>query len=326
MFNNTRLTRFIFPALAILAFTACAPKSYMVKSPQPSTQKYQSVSQDKPAKLALVDQRTGDDLTFSSGTLPATLMHNNAAINPPKFLAEQLQAEMIARGISAEITVAGAGTPRLNLKTFKMRNHRVSGYSPFITLTYLSVEIDDGINKKVVNSFIKRGKVPVWSFDEIVEPTLNEPLSLGIKEISSKIVTQLYNYSASDATVDELIAKIASNNTNSRYLDVYALGFTNNRKAAGHLVTLTKESDEYVRLAAISSLGTLGDASQYAYLKSLYQSKSGMWQDRAMALKSMGDLGTAEARTFLNEELKRLESEPDSKDTRWTLQILRMYM
>jgi len=208
-----------------------------------------------------------------------------------------------------------------------MRNHRVSSYSPFVTLTFLSAEIDDGSsNKKVVGSFVKRGKVPVWSFDEIVEPTLNEPLSIAVKELSSKIVNQLYNYSASDATVDELIAKAAANKTGSRYLDVYALGFTNNKKAIANLLTLTKDDDEYVRMAAISSLGTLDAEAQYEYLKTLYANKSGMWQDRAMALKSIGDLDTAETKAFLVEEQKRLESQPENNDTKWTLQIIHMYI
>jgi hypothetical protein len=326
MFLNPRLARCIFPALAIIAFTACAPKSYMVKSPTPSAEKYQSVSREKSADMSLIDQRSGDEMIFSSGTLPAALTYKNSAINPPGFLAEQIQAEMLARGIPAKVSVGGTATPRLNLKSFKMRNSRVSGYSPFITLTYLSVEIDDGTNKKVIGSFVKRAKVPVWSFEEIIEPTLNEPLSIGVKEISSKIVSHLYNYSASDASVDALVAKIAGNSTNLRYLDVYALGFTNNQKAVSHLVTLSKDSDEYVRLAAISSLGTLGAQSQYQYLKSLYQSTGGMWQDRAMALKSIGDLDTDESRAFLREELTRLESGPQSKDITWTLQIIRLYI
>lgn len=328
MIINKQLTRFIFPALAILALTACAPSSYMVKAPTPSTQKFQSVAQDKPANISLVDKRVGDERIFSSGTLPSALTYNDSVINPPQFLAAQVQAEMIARGVQTQISIVGEGAvvPRLNLNTFKIRNYRASAYSPFVTLTFLSAEIDDGVNKKVIAAFVKRGKVPVWSFEEIIEPTLNEPLSIVVKELSSKLVSNLYHYSSSDATVDELIAKIANNKTDTRYMDVYALGFTNNKKSIKTLLELTNEGDEYVRLAAISSLGTLDAEEQYEFLKSLYLNKSGMWQDRAMALKSIGDLDTVEGKTFLAQEQKRLELEPESKDTLWTLQVIRLYI
>ena len=48
----------------------------------------------------------------------------------------------------------------------------------------------------------------MWSFDEIIEPTLNEPLSLLVKELTAKINAVVYKQSISDANVAMLIKKI----------------------------------------------------------------------------------------------------------------------
>lgn len=85
-------------------------------------------------------------------------------------------------------------------------------------------------------------------------------------------------------------------------MDVYQLGFSNNKLAIPELVKLTKHSSEYIRLAAISSLGIMRAVDQFDLLVRLYQNKGGLWQDRAMALKAIGDLGTPESHAYLQKE------------------------
>jgi HEAT repeat protein len=123
-----------------------------------------------------------------------------------------------------------------------------------------------------------------------------------------------------------LIAKLSGPRAELSFLDVYALGFTNNRRALPKLVELTKDADEYVRLAAISSLGTMGAVEQYGLLKSIYESKDAIWQDRAMAMKSIGDLNTADGRAFMDAEMRRLGTAPADNDTRWTTQLLALFL
>jgi HEAT repeat protein len=201
----------------------------------------------------------------------------------------------------------------------------VSGFSPFVTFTFLSTDLDTGTAKKRIGVFIKRGKVPVWSFDEIVDPTFNQPLSLAVKELASKVANQMYGYRASDKTVDDLVAKLSGKREPESFLDVYALGFTNNPKAIEPVAKLTTDPDEYVRLAAISSLGNLRATSHFDFLKGIYQNRSSLWQDRAMALKSIADLDTNEAKAFVTGELKYWQAQPPSNESTWTSQIIRLY-
>lgn len=326
--NSVASLRAGFAALALLSLTACAPKAYVVKNPVPSEVRYVAQSA-APTQLALVDNRAADQRSFLTGTLASTLMVDKSPLDPSTFLARNLQAELVARGIAVQVNPGQGGAfPRIDLKTFRILNHRQNGFSPYVTFTYISADVETATGKKRLGVFVKRGKVPVWSFDEIIEPTLNQPLSLAVKELAAKIGQHLYGASADDAAVNALKAKIAQRNDNS-FIDVYALGFTNNPKAIETLAGLTRDDDEYVRIAAISSLGNLRAEGQFELLKSIYGSAN-IWQDRAMAIKAIGDLDTAESKAFLTEQMahwKAKVSDKDSmKEANWTIQVIGLYL
>lgn len=311
---------------AALALSACAPTGYLVKAPTPSGLKYEAPAASRPADLVLVDERRQEErAAFNTGTLPAVLNVDNAPIDAAQFLATSLEAELASRGVPAKVSRAGDGKPRLNLVSFRMQNHRASGFSPFVTFTFLSADLDTGGQKQRFTAFVKRGKVPVWSFDEVIEPTFNQPLSLAVKELASKIAAHQYGYKASDAVVQDLIGKVNGTRGNDSYLDVYALGFTGNPKAVETLAKLTTDADEYVRLAAISSLGTMKATSKFDLLKTLYENRGGVWQDRAMAIKAIAELGTADAQAFVTQEQQALKARAD-QEASWTLQVIGLYM
>ena len=318
----THIARAGFCATLVLLATACAPSSYAVRNPAPSSQ----LVAGAPAagKLGLVDNRATGDKVFFSGILPATLTVDGAPVDAVAYLQRNLQAELQSRGVSAEVLADAATMPQLSLRTFHIRNHRSNGYAPFISFTLISADLATDAGKQRIGVFVKRGKVPVWSFDEVIEPTLNQPLSIAVKELAAKITDRLYAGKSDDAEVARLVAKLATRNDLS-YLDAYALGFTNNPKAIEALVPLTRDPDEYVRIAAISSLGTLRARDQLDALKSIYNG-TGMWQDRAMALKSIGDIGTDEARAFLAEQVDKVQKEKSGKETDWTLQVIGLYL
>ena len=307
--------------LALALLTACAPKSYTVRHPAPSDIVFGNPPAAAP--LTLVDARPDGERVFSSGILPAELMVDGTALEPAAYLARNLQAELTARGVPAQVTLGGDATPTLTLRTFRVQNHRANGFSPFVTLTFLSGDLATPSGPQRLGVFVKRGKVPVWSFEEVIEPTFNQPLSLATKELAAKIASRLYDARSSDAEVDRLATKIATRGDDS-YLDVYALGFTNNPKAIDVLASLAGDADEYVRLAAISSLGTLGATGKLDLLKSIYR-EGGLWQDRAMALKAIGDLDAAEADAFMAEQQVALQARAGDKEADWTLQIIRLY-
>lgn len=181
-------------------------------------------------------------------------------------------------------------------------------------------------NKKTFVSFVKRGKIIVWTVDEIFAPCYNEPITLLVKEIVAKINKQYFDYKLSDANVEKLINKISTQeHTNLTYLDVYELGFSNNSKALEYLKTLTSEnSEEYIRLAAISSIGILGDEKELDFLISINED-SRTWQDRAMALKSIGDLNTPKSLNYLKQRKKFWQGKT-TDEAIWNLDIINLYI
>lgn len=310
---------------ALLSLIGCAPTGYHVKAPSPSGLAFQDVRSEK-LSMAVHDARAPADKVFSSGRLPAELSVGDQPIDPPRFLATQLEQELRSRGIQAEVGTA-QGDVRLDLNRFHILNHRATGFSPFVTLTFLSADLNGAKGRQRIGVFVKRGKVPVWSFGEVVEPTFNQPLSLAVKELAAKVASRQFGYMAGDGTVEELQKRIATRSSGGdTFLDVYALGFTNNPKAIPTMASLVGDPDEYVRLAAISSLGTLRAGGHFDMLKGMARNRGGLWQERAMALKAIGDLGTPEARVFLQEELKAWVEAPANDEARWTSQLIRLYL
>lgn len=304
---------------------ACAPMQYAIKAPEPSAQPYQAVNA-APSQVVLEDNRKASERNFSSGTLNSTLQSEGAPVDPPAFLRKHLQAEMKARGLPLTLVDAGtAGAASAKLETFRVQNHRASGFSPFVTFTYAALDVPTPSGNKRIAAFVKRGKVPVWSFDEVLEPTFNQPLSLVVKELSAKWAREAFGAKAGDATVDQLASALSAKRDGDSYLVVYALGFTNNPKAVERVLPLVKDADENVRLAAISTLGTLKAVGQFGLLKEIYGDRTALWQDRAMAIKAIGDLGTDESRAFLADELKRWESAGGQNEAIWTANVIRLF-
>ncbi|MBB5205821.1 hypothetical protein HNQ51_003148 [Inhella inkyongensis] len=310
--------------LALPVLTACAPQAYLLKHPDPSGLRVE-LSGPSAETLKLEDQRKGTERDFSSGTLPATLRTQEGPVDPPAFLAKALQAELASRGLPLQVQ-AGSGPAAIQLQTFRVLNHRSNGFSPFVTLTFLAADVDTPRGKERVVAFVRRGKVPVWSFDEVVEPTFNQPMSLAVKELASKIAAQRYGYKGTDAQVDALVKKLSATPRSAEaFLDVHALGTLHNPKAVPFLVGLLKDSDEYVRAAAMASLGVLKAQDQFGQLKSIYEGRDAQWADRAMALKAIGDLGSPEAKQYLAKELKHWEAKGSDKEAMWTAQVIRLF-
>jgi len=306
---------------AAVLLGGCAPGSYVVNSPAPSGIRFEAAPPSR-SDLSLVDKRT--DHVYSTGVLHGALVAEGKPLDPPGFIAIHLQNELASRGVPVRVIRGDKGAPpRVYLTQFKMINHRATGFSPFVTFTYLAADVETPSGTRRVGTFIKRGKVPVWSFQEVVEPIFSQPLSIAVKELAAKLGAELYGVRASDREVDQLAAKLGNRGADS-FLDVYALGFTNNPRAIATVASLVNDPDEYVRLAAISSLGTLKATAQFEQLKTINQSAN-LWQDRAMALKSIGDLGTPEARAYLVAQKQYWQGQGRGNEPAWTLQVLGLY-
>lgn len=320
--NKNIITAIALPAL-LLVLQGCAPSSYPVKAPTPSTNNYQQQLSQQTINIADVRERDAG-AKFSSGLLNADLMYAGKLLDEVSYLSEFSIQELKARGV--DLASNSQGKTQVNIEKLFMRNHRTNGFTPFITFTMLkaNVKTEDGIKPLAV--YVKRGKVPVWSFDEIIEPTLNEPLALLVKEFSAKLNNLVYKQQVSNDGVDAIISKIKANLTKGEtYLDVYELGFSNNPHAIPFLKDLVATNKrEYIRLAAISSLGILRDESSIPTLIELSKSAKN-WSEKAMAMKAIGDIGSIEAMNFLKNKHAE-HAQGDSKADIWNRELIELYI
>ena len=311
----------------LLSLQACAPTVYAVDPPEASTYALVGTDSQADSHLNFVDLRDDRYTSFTSGRLPMGLTHEGETLQPIDFLAEYTIAELTARGIP--VTAGTQDAIDVEIAKVIMRNYRSTGFSPFTTVTMLSAEVLAPDGARRIGAFVVRGKVPVWGFEELIEPTMNQPLELLVKDLAAKLNLVLYGYSASDATVKLLVDKVNSDpEADLAYMDVYRLGFSNNATAVPALVEMTKNPWEYIRLAAISSLGTINAQGEVDLLIDIFKGDS-IWQDKAMAIKSLGDIavmGNDSAMMFLRNDVEPLLTGETATGAEWTREILGLYL
>lgn len=318
----------VFLVVSILSGCALGGLTIPIENPEPSKAAFSGQAKSSKNALNYVDARsTSEKAGFSTWIVPMSFTNNGKPLDPFSFVAEHTTKELVARGIPVQQAATG-NVLEIKIAKLGIENHRVSGFSPMVTLTMLVADVETPNGSKRMAAFVKRAKVPVMSFDELNLPCYSEPMNLITKELAAKINREVYGLQVSDAEVDRLLAKInaeAATNPLS-YFDVYQLGFGNNPRAIEGLVKLTSNTQEYVRLAAISSLGIIKARDQQGLLEKIYQGiGADLWQDRAVALKAIGDLDTPESKAFLKAEYERLSSLQD-KGSVWTKKVLSLYL
>jgi HEAT repeat protein len=312
-------------AFALSMFSGCALQ-IPIKDPVPSKIAYTATSA-APVTLNFKDQRIGTARTEpAGGRLTTNLSYNDKPFEPVPWLAQHTVSEMKARGLPVSLGNGESGGTDVLIQRLRVENHRASGFSPLVTFTLLRADVVTPRGTQRIAAFIKRGKVPIMTMGEVVDPTFNDPLHVLTKELAAKLNQQLFGQSISDAQLATLVAKVNENASrdNDAYIDVYQVGFGNNPKAVPDLVKWASHANEYVRLAAISSLGILKANDQFDFLSKIYQSDK-IWQDRAMALKAIGDLGTPAARAYLEGVRSKLVGNADNEAV-WTRLVLDLYL
>lgn len=87
---------------------------------------------------------------------------------------------------------------------------RFAAGSPYYTFSiFRGVLVYEGSDYPI-RAYFKNGKVPVWAFREVEEPTYNIPVSLLVKEIATKINSAVFQARASDAEVSRLVKRTRS--------------------------------------------------------------------------------------------------------------------
>ena len=320
---SKKIVKLTILGLVIVLFQACSVK-VPISDTKTSNMNYSNSNNDKKMNVQF-ESSLNKSHSVSTGKLTKVFLleHNNKTIDANSFIKASLEKELRARNLI--LNFDEISEDKLILEDFEILTHRASGFSPLVTISTLKVKLKSNNESKIIVSMIKRAKVPVWSIDEIHEPCYNEPTTLLIKEIVAKINRLYFGYKFTDEYIKQLESKILNpENERLTYIDVYELGFSNNLKVVSFLKELTNSNAQYIRLAAISSIGTLGDATQFDFLVSLNKN-SKMWQDRAMALKSIGDLGTEEAYNYLKER-KSFWKGQTTQEALWNLKILNLYL
>ena len=308
---------------------ACAAPTFKmpVAEPKLSSIKYEAATEQS-KNITITDSRDATS-SFSEGLLKFNIQYKENDINEIEFLSAALKKELMSRGIPVDFSKDGEQSAQLDVNTFKIFNHRVNAFSPLVTFTQFSGDFTvNGETKRLV-SFVKRGKVPIWTIteDAIKENTFNQPISLVIQDIATRINQNLNNLKLSDDAIEALSLEITNGNFEdpTHYMKVYQLGFGNNTNAIPHLLKFTSSTDEYVRLAAISSLGLLHAESEVDTLINIFKTNK-LWQDRGMALKALADINTSESAKIVEDEWQRV-SQPDAtdKESVWNKAILSLY-
>ncbi|PLY07241.1 MAG: hypothetical protein C0625_06400 [Arcobacter sp.] len=309
----------------VFSFQACSLK-VPLRSIGQSENIYVPSLEKKDIKEISFKDKLGNSPKVISGVFEKIvfLENNKKNVEAYSFISNAIKNELEARKLP--IKFVEESKESLFLKKFEIFVHRTSSYSPMVTISMLKVTANIGNEEKIFRSVIKRGKVPIWSMDEVNDPCFNEPISLMVKEVVSKINKAYFNYKLSDEKVEELIKRIHDGekvNDKLNYLNMYELGFSNNVKALEVVKSYNDSFDEYLRLTSIAVLGLLGGENEFSNLVAIYRNAK-LWQDRAMALKAIADIGTERTKKFVDLEYKYWQKQ-DTKEGKWNSMILKLY-
>ena len=298
----------IVVAIAMAVFLGGCSLKYTVKEPVTSSIDY-GKEDIAPINLTIIDERTGGDSVFlvkflgikGSGSDSIDLKIENIE-DPIGYFAQQLEKEFRSRRIPVKCAVGKTAAEGLVLKIhrYQIVNIRATGFSPWEAChIFYGTIIAEGQNKPI-KAYFYNGKTPWWSMKEIEEPCFNIPISIIIKEVASKINRAVFNLQASDEKIDKLAAEI-NLELGKDYKDPYQrpfwkvldLAHTNNPKAMEPLKKYTEDKDEFFKSCALTAIGILGADGQLDFLFEQYH--VGTYNQKYMAAKSIGDLGTPEA-------------------------------
>jgi hypothetical protein len=314
------VTKTLGAFFVLILFTGCG-LNYTIKDPAVSSINYEKQN-IAPSTLTIIDKRTDMDTAFILGQFGAfaTTMSKDVPVkldniqDPIGYFGQHLERELNSRGIPVKSNVGKTATEGLTLiiNRYQIANRRATGFSPWESFHIFSgTLIKDGKEKKI-KAYFYNGKVPVWSMNEIEEPCFTTPISIIIKDVASKINRATFDLRVSDERVNKLTEEIDSEigkNNYSNFWKVLELGYTNNPKAVESLKRYAQADDDFFKSCALSSIGTLGAADQFEFLKGRY--REGRYNDRYMSIKAIGDLGTPETMQFLQAIKKEKDYEKE---------------
>lgn len=298
----------IFLAIVLMLVPGCSLKIAVKDTPASG---FTYAKTDMPqAVLTIIDQRKGDDAQFIAGTIGvgsgrkvSDFLEIQNMEDPIKYLSVNLGKELSRRGIPVTCTVGKAEGQGLTLliDQYQIVSIRKTGFSPWESSHVFAGTLVANGKRHPIKAFFYNGRMPVWSMSEIEEPCFNIPASIMVKDIASRINKAAFNRSAPDASVQELKARIDSDIAKKDYSEsfwrVIDLGAANNLTAMQFLKNYAADRDEFFKACAVDAIGMLGPGPEFDFLKQIFA--AGTYNDRYMAIKAIGDIGTPEALKFI---------------------------
>jgi hypothetical protein len=304
------MTRLVLCAL--LLAPGCT-LTYTIQPPKASALRYEAPA--SAARPELADARSAK--VFSEGRLKVRVEFKDAG-NEIAYLQKHVVEALEARGVQLNGAAPSADALHVKVRELGVRNHRVSSFSPMVTFTRFSADVQRGTQTVRITAYSKQTKVPVWSMNELSEPCYNRPLHIVVGEVAAKLNRYFIGARSSAAQVQSLVARSAGERGLALVQTLQELGWSNHPDALPVLVKFASNESEEVRGAALGAIGSLGMAESLSMLQGfLVPGKS--HTDRYMALKAIGDLDTPEALEVLR-ELDRAGADMAMKE------IIRLYL
>ena len=288
-----------FPALLLLVVGAASVAGCTLTVPlaKPAPSPFQYVERrEEPIPVVVKDARPATERKLSKGRLSVEF---TGAGEDLAFLSEALVAELKARGINAVAGTAGdANAFLIEVDRFYFRNHRATGFSPWVTFTNFRAKVTYQSRPEIVTSYFYAAKVPMWTMDEVFDPTYNYPWSVVVREVVTKL-NRLYFQTRPPA--EAVRQKVGALVGQPMLEDILDLGFLGSSEGLSTLESLVKTSSSgNVVFYALDAIGIIGDPKSFPFLREYYATSRDKGQ--MFSLKAIGDLGTPESLSFIRSQ------------------------
>ncbi len=263
--------------------------------PAPSAFQY-AERREAPIQVVVQDARPAADRKLSRGRVSVEF---TGAGEDLAFLRDALVAEMKGRGINAVTEATGGGDVlALEVNRFYFRNRRTSGFSPWITFTNFRAKVTYQGKVETVTSYFHAGKVPMWSMEEVVEPTYNYPWRVVVREVVTKVNRLYFQTRPAESAIQAAVRALEGDPALDAILDAAFLGAPD---LLPRFETLVKTSTSgNVVVYALDAIGITGDARSFPFLQTYYPTAKERGQ--LFSLKAIGDLGTPDALAFVRSQ------------------------
>ena len=113
-----------------------------IKDPLTSNQPYAKSGELQPITLSFKDaQSISLRQQLLLGRIPMQLLYQGKPFEPVPWLARHTVNELKSRGLPVSLAADGAPGTEVQIKRVYIENHRVSGFSPFVTFTFLRADV-----------------------------------------------------------------------------------------------------------------------------------------------------------------------------------------